>query len=90
MENILIHELLQGIKQDIVDLRQELREHVADEMAPHHQASHEFVNTLIEREMKKNKLIDAVIEKTTAALVWSAIVAIGAACWHFVVSHIKP
>lgn len=85
-----IREDVQGARQEIQEVRQELRDHVADEMAPHHQASHAYVDSLIAREEKKSRLYDAIIEKSLAALVYGAIVAFGTAVYTYVSSHWMP
>ena len=49
-----------------------------------HAKHHEFVTLLIEKETQRIKFREAVIEKTTASLIWSAIVFVGVAIWKYV------
>lgn len=49
----------------------------------------EFVNRLIAREDKRAAFRDAVIEKTTASLVWAIVVGLGLAIWQYVKDHLK-
>lgn len=49
-----------------------------------HEKHHQYITTLIEKEQQKIAFRQAVIEKTTASLIWSAIVGIGYAILNYI------
>lgn len=49
-----------------------------------HEKHHEYIAALIERENQKMAFRQAVIEKTTASLIWSIIVGIGLSVWNYI------
>jgi hypothetical protein len=49
----------------------------------------EWVRMKIKQEMKKDKLRDAIIEKSLSSLVWSGLVFIGYALWNYILEHSK-
>ena len=49
-----------------------------------HEKHHEYIATLIQRENQKMVFRQAVIEKTTASLIWSIIVGIGLSVWNYI------
>lgn len=52
-----------------------------------HRKYHEAV---IAREERRAKVQQAIIEKSLAGLIWSALSAIGLAVWHYATTHFKP
>ena len=48
-----------------------------------HEKHHQYITTLIEKEQQKIAFRQAVIEKTTASLIWSAIVGLGYAVFNY-------
>ena len=57
-------ELLKGIKEDV---------HKLQEGIPLHEDHHKFIASMIKREEERSTFRRAVIEKTTASLLWSLI-----------------
>lgn len=58
--------------------------------AEEHKQHHEYIKSVLEREAKRNEFRKAIIEKTFASLVWSAIVAGAAWIGNFLSTHYKP
>jgi hypothetical protein len=53
-----------------------------------HEAHHKYLTVLLEREAKRSKLWDAVIEKSLAALVWALIAGFGVAALDYLRNHL--
>jgi hypothetical protein len=82
---------LEKISDDLHEVRQEIRDHVKWEESVstvNHKRS-DFVDMLIERETKRNKVRDAIIEKTITGLVWAMVVFVGVAVVTYIKGYLK-
>ena len=70
-----------------VDLIQDEVKELAARINTDHSGQHEYIKKAMEREARRERLHQAIIEKTLAALVWSVIVGAGALAWQTIVSH---
>jgi hypothetical protein len=57
--------------------------------SPTHEAEHNYIRAVMVREEKKQKLWDAIIEKSVASLAWSFIVAVAVGLWTYLKDHWK-
>lgn len=73
--------------EDKVDLIQDEVKDLAKTLTTDHNLHHEYLRKVLEREARKEALHRAIIEKTLVALVWSAIVGLGALLWSTLVTH---
>lgn len=64
-----------------------MTEHLGD--VDKHRRQHEFLDALMEREARRAAVQQAIIEKSLAGLVWSAMVGIGLAVWQYLRDHIR-
>lgn len=74
-------QILESIKQDLHDVKSDVASHkevLADTVLSNQERTL-FVDMLIKREEKKNKVRDAIIEKTLSGLAWMTVVALGTA-----------
>jgi len=76
----------QEIQQEIVCLLRELKQSPQPLLS---EEEVEWVRAAIKREAKKDKLYDAVIEKSLGGLVWAFLVALGSAILMYVKDHLK-
>ena len=79
---------LQDIQHDLHDLKEAVNSHVktegahlSDEERSIRKKHHEYLEIVLEREAKKAKLIDAIIEKTLVSLLASLVMFIVFAVW---------
>jgi hypothetical protein len=78
-----LESVLANIGTSLNDVTKELHDHIMWEET-NNKANFkrvEFVDMLIAREVKRDKVKDAIIEKTLSALIWSALVFVGMAVW---------
>ena len=54
-----------------------------------HNKEHDFIGALMEREARRAAVQQAIIEKSLAGLVWSAMVGLGLAVWQYLNDHIR-
>lgn len=90
----LLHEIKDDVKEvrdDLNNVRNELAQHIKDEMTlfQGHDNSHIFLSALMEREAKRVKFRDAVIEHSLSSLVWSMLVATALGIWAYLKDHFK-
>lgn len=62
---------------------------LAAKISDDHPGQHEYIKKAMEREARRERLHQAIIEKTLTALVWSFIVGAGALFWQTIVDHWK-
>lgn len=88
MENQdLTHELLMEIKTDIKAVSEKLEQHITD---PKLKAAYEYTSLCMVREGRREKLYQAVVEKSLAGLVYSAIAALFVAVAAYIKAHWVP
>lgn len=83
-------QLLESIKEDVHDLKTQVKDHIAEEEVVE-QADIDrrvFIDMLIKREAKRNLVIDAIIEKTLTGLIWAAILFIGYSMLEYIKNHL--
>lgn len=74
-------------KQDeIVTLLEKLVEKME---SPQHEEEHQYIRLAMAREAKREKLYDAIIEKSIAGLAWAFLVAVGSSVWMYIKDHLK-
>lgn len=54
-----------------------------------HERHHNYIDVVMQRESERTAVRRAVIEKSLAGLVWSGMVAFGAAIWTYMKDHLK-
>lgn len=54
-----------------------------------HDKHHDYIDVVMAREAERTAVRRAVIEKSLAGLVWSGMVALGAAVWAYIKDHLK-
>lgn len=54
-----------------------------------HDLHHQYISTLIQKEEQRIAFRQSVIEKTTAALIWSLLVGVATAVWAYLKDHLK-
>jgi len=59
------------------------------EAAKKHDKHHDYIDVVMAREAERTAVRRAVIEKSLAGLVWSGVVALGAAVWAYMKDHLK-
>jgi len=83
----LTHELLTEIKRDIKIVSETLEKHMTD---PNLRAAYEYTSLCMAREARKERLYQAIVEKSLAGLVYATIIGIGAAIVAYVKAHWVP
>ena len=67
-----------------------LLERVVEKMeSPQHEEEHQYIRLAMAREAKREKLYDAIIEKSIAGLAWAFLVAVGSSVWMYIKDHLK-
>lgn len=77
-------QLVHGIYADVKEVKQALMDHIAEE-AP----SRQYITILMEKEVRREKLVRAVVEKTLAGLVWAAVVTFGIIFWEGTIALLR-
>lgn len=57
--------------------------------SPQHEEEHQYIRLAMAREAKREKLYDAIIEKSIAGLAWAFLVAVGSSVWMYIKDHLK-
>ena len=57
--------------------------------SPQHDEEHQYIRLAMAREAKREKLYDAIIEKSIAGLAWAFLVAVGSSIWMYIKDHLK-
>lgn len=67
-----------------------LLERLVEKMeSPQHEEEHQYIRLAMAREAKREKLYDAIIEKSIAGLAWAFLVAVGSSIWMYIKDHLK-
>lgn len=67
-----------------------LLERLVEKMeSPQHEEEHQYIRLAMAREAKREKLYDAIIEKSIAGLAWALLVAVGSSVWMYIKDHLK-
>jgi hypothetical protein len=67
-----------------------LLERLVEKMeSPQHEEEHQYIRLAMAREAKREKLYDAIIEKSIAGLAWAFLVAVGSSVWMYIKDHLK-
>lgn len=75
-------EILQTIKVDMDLVKEGLHAHL-------NSPAHQYIDALMAREAKRQKLWDAIIEKTLAGLVYSMLIVVLSNMWIYIRDHWK-
>jgi len=70
-----------------VDKVEEELTKLAIKLSDDHTGQHDYIKKAMEREARREELHRAIIEKTLAALIWSAIVGLGGLIYGVISSH---
>jgi len=73
--------------EDKVDLIQDEVKDLTKSLTTDHNLHHEYLRKVLEREARREALHRAIIEKTLLALIWSALVGLGALFWSTFTTH---
>lgn len=73
-----------------VEKLEEILGTVVKKMSDEHDLHHDYIKRVLEREDRKAKLHQAIIEKTLSSLVWSTLVGIALLVWNSLKDHWKP
>jgi len=74
---------------DLLSRQDEKLDRLAEQFGGIHAEQHSYIAKLIAREERRMAFREAVIEKTTASLVWSMLVGLAIASWTYLKEHLK-
>ena len=74
------------LEERIEDLEEGMKRIVPNQDYEGHSMYHQM---LIDKERRRAKLVDSIVEKTLSGLIWSAVLAVGLAVWSYIKLELK-